>query len=78
MLNVVINNVIVLLELKNPIKKKVTFRDKKYGKIIGVEKSSKNPLNLIQDVYLVDYLKFNFLNISQLCDKGNKVTFNST
>ena len=30
------------------------------------------------DVYLSDRLKLSQFSISQLCDKGNKVTFNST
>ena len=29
----------------------------------------------IEDVLLVDGLKHNLLNVSQLCDKGNRVTF---
>ena len=64
------------------IKKKghgsVTFGDKSMGKIIGVGKIGKDPSNSIDNVYLVDGLKFNLLSISQLCDKGNLVTFAST
>ena len=64
------------------IKKKghgsVTFGDKSIGKIMGVGKIGKDPDNSIENVYLVDGLKFNLLSISQLCDKGNLVTFDST
>ena len=31
---------------------------------------------IIEEVALVDGLKHNLLSISQLCDKGNSVTFN--
>ena len=53
----------------------ITLGDKGKCNIIGVGKIGNNISNLINDVYLVDGLKFNLLSISQLCDKGNKVTF---
>ena len=53
----------------------ITLGDKGKCNIIGVGKIGNNISNLIDDVYLVDGLKFNLLSISQLCDKGNKVTF---
>ena len=56
----------------------VTFGDKSIGKTIGVGRIGKDPSNSIDNVYLVDGLKFNQLSISQLCDKGNLVTFDST
>ena len=64
------------------IKKKehgnVTFGDKSMGKIIGIGKVSKDLSESIDNVYLVDGLKFNLLSISQLCDKGNLASFDST
>ena len=67
---------IVFLEFTESNQGKVTFGDRKYGKIIGIEKVDKNCSNSIENVYLANGLKFHLLSISQLCDKGNKVTFN--
>ena len=53
----------------------ITLGDKGKCNIIGIGKIGNNISNLIDDVYLVDGLKFNLLSIAQLCDKGNKVTF---
>ena len=49
----------------------VSFRGKDKGKIIGIGKVC----DLIDDVFLVDGLNHNLLSISQLCDKGYRVTF---
>lgn len=65
-------------ELKREFHGTVTFGDKSKGKIIGVGKIGKNSQNLLDHVYLVDGLKYNLLSISQLCDKGNRVSFEST
>ena len=53
----------------------VTFRDNSKCKIIG--KGSIGSINsiAIHNVLLVEGLKFYLLSISQLCDKGHKVTF---
>ena len=63
------------------IKKKghgsITFGDKGLGKIISIEKIGKDPSNSIDNIHLVDGLKFNILSITQPCDKGNLVTFDS-
>jgi len=56
----------------------VTFGDKGIGKIIGVEKIDNDPSNSVDNIYLVDGLKFNLFSISQLRDKGNLETFDST
>ena len=52
------------------IKKKrhgsVTFGEKSIGKIMSVGKIGKDLANSIENVYLVDGLKFNLLSISQL------------
>ena len=44
---------------------------------IGKGKVGKSYHHYIEKVLLVKGLKHNLLSISQLCDKGNKVTFNS-
>ena len=56
---------------------KVVFGDNNKGKIVGVGKVGKNVSNSIEDVMLVKGLEHNLLSVSQLCDKGNKVTFDS-
>ena len=56
----------------------VTFGDKGICKIIDSGKIGTDPSNSIDNVYLVDGLKFNLLIISQLCDMGNFKTFDST
>ena len=53
----------------------VTFGDNSNGKIIGIGNVGKDPSPIIEIVLLVDGLKYNFLSISQLCDRGNKVIF---
>ena len=39
------------------------------GKIIGIGQVSKKDSTNIEDILLVDGLKHNLLNVSQLCDK---------
>ena len=53
----------------------VTFGDNAKGKIIGIGDIDNNSHIIIENVLLVDSLKHNLLNISQLCDKGFKVIF---
>jgi len=64
------------------IKKKkygsMTFDDNKVSKIIRIGKIGKDPSKSLENVYLIEGLKFNFLSISQLCDEGNNVIFNSS
>ena len=55
----------------------VTYGDNNKGKILRVGKVSKTPSTSIENILLVDGLKHNLLSISQLCDKGNRVTFDS-
>ncbi len=55
----------------------VTFGNNAKGKIIGIGKVGKNSSLCIENVLLVDGLKHNLLSISQLCDKGYRVTFKS-
>ena len=72
------SNVSLFTEIKKIEHENVIFGDKGVGKIIGVGKIGKDPSNYIDNVYLVDGLKFNLLSISQLCNKGNLVTFYSS
>ena len=53
----------------------VTFGDNSKGKIISIGNIGGNPFPLIENIFLVDKLKYNMLSISQLCDKGYKVNF---
>ena len=54
----------------------ITFGDDSKGYTMGYGLISKDNV-IIEEVALVDGLKHNLLSISQLCDKGNLVTFNS-
>ena len=54
-----------------------TYRDNNKEKILGIGKVGKTPSTSIENVLLVDGLKHNLLSISQLCDKRNRVTFDS-
>ncbi|KAL8155757.1 hypothetical protein AgCh_000968 [Apium graveolens] len=54
----------------------ITFRDDNKGYTLGCVLISKDNV-IIEEVALVDGLKHNLLNVIQLCDKGNSVTFNS-
>ena len=56
----------------------VTFGDNGKGKILGHGKIKITPSTFIENVLLVDNLKHNLLSISQLCDKGFKVIFESS
>ena len=56
----------------------VTFGDNSKGYIIGkgdVSNYGTSNLPLISNVLLVKNLKHNLLSISQLCDKGLKISF---
>ena len=55
----------------------VTFRENLKGKIIGSEKVGKNLSSYIDDVIFVEGLAYNLLSISQLCDKGHKILFDT-
>ena len=54
------------------------FGDNEKGRIIGHGSIGNNSSSLIENVLLVDGLKHNLLSISQLCDKGFKVVFESS
>ncbi|XP_049369479.1 uncharacterized protein LOC125834371 [Solanum verrucosum] len=53
----------------------VSFGDGKNGLILGVGKIGRSMKHSIDSVYYVSGLKYNFLSVSQICDKGNKVRF---
>ena len=54
----------------------VTFGDNSKGKIIGVSNIKGKSSPFIKKVFLVNNLKYNLLNISQLYVKGYKIVFN--
>jgi len=67
--------------LKNFTRKnggRVTVGDNTKGKILGVGDVGNGTSPLIENVFLVDNLKHNLLSISQLCDKGYRVIFESS
>ena len=53
----------------------MTFGDNGKRHIIGVGKIHITPSTFIENVLYVRGLKHNLINISQLCDKGYKVSF---
>jgi len=55
----------------------VTYGDNNKGKILGVGKVTSSSSTVIKNVLLLEGLKHNLLSISQLCDKGPKVIFES-
>ena len=55
----------------------VTFGDNAKGKVIGIGKVGSPNSSCIDDKLLVSGLKHNLLSVSQLCDKGYKVSFDS-
>ena len=66
----------LLKEFKERAGPSITFGDDSKGFTMGYGLISKENV-IIDEVALVDGLKHNLLSISQLCDKGNSVTFNS-
>ena len=55
----------------------VTFGENSKEQIIGSGEVGKNLSSCIDDVMLVEGLVYNLLSISQLCDKGHKVLFDT-
>ncbi|MCQ3986251.1 hypothetical protein FK507_28625, partial [Klebsiella pneumoniae] len=53
----------------------MTFGDNSKRKIISEGSIGKTSSPIIENVLLVEGLKHNLLSISQMCDKGNHVTF---
>ena len=66
----------IMLDAKNG--GMVTFGDNGKGKIIGIGNVGITPSKYIENILLVDGLKHNLLSISQFCDKGYKIIFESS
>ena len=56
----------------------MTFGDNGRDNILGIGKIGKNFASSIKNVYLVDGLKYNWLNISQCYDKDNHIWFDDS
>jgi hypothetical protein len=56
-------------------KEYVTFGDDKKGKVIGTDVIKVNSCFTLNDVALVDRLRYNMLSVSQLCDADLSVLF---
>ena len=56
----------------------VTFGDDHKGRIIDIDKIKITPSTFIENILLVDKLKYNLLSISQLCDVGFNVNFKTS
>jgi hypothetical protein len=56
-------------------KEYVTFRDDKKGKVLGNRVIKVNDCFTLNDVALVDRLRYNLLSILQLCDADLSVLF---
>ena len=66
----------LLTEFEERAGPSITFGDDSKGYTVGYGLISKDNV-IIEEVALVEGLKHNLLSISQFCDKGNSVTFNS-
>jgi len=53
----------------------VTYGDNNRGRILGVGDIGSGNKVIIKDVLLIEGLKHSLLSISQLCDRGYKITF---
>jgi hypothetical protein len=53
----------------------VTFRDDKKGKVLGTSVIKVNDFFTLNDVALVDRLRYNLLSVSQVCDADLSVLF---
>jgi hypothetical protein len=56
-------------------KEYVTFGDDKNGKVLGASVINVNDCFTLNDVALVDRLRYNVLSVSQLCDADLSVLF---
>jgi hypothetical protein len=59
-------------------KEYVTFEDDKKGKVLGTDIIKVNDLFSLNDVALVDRLRYNLLSVSQLCDVDLSVFFHKS
>jgi hypothetical protein len=53
----------------------VTFGDDKKGKVLGTDVIKVNDYFTLNDVALMDRLRYNLLSVSQLCDADLSVLF---
>ena len=67
----------LFIELKAKSGGEITFGDNSKGHIEGIGCIGNNFSTLIENILLVGGLKHNLFSISQLCDKGHKVIFES-
>jgi hypothetical protein len=58
-------------------KEYVTFEDDKKGKVLGTDVIKVKDCFILNDVALVDRLRYNLVSISQLCDADLSVLFAS-
>jgi hypothetical protein len=56
-------------------KEYVTFGDDKKGKVLGTDVIKVNDYFTLNDVALVDRLRYSLLSVSQLCDADLRVLF---
>jgi hypothetical protein len=56
----------------------VTFRDGKKGKVLGTDVIKVNDFFTLNDVILVDMLRYNLLSISQLVDADLSMPFHKS
>jgi hypothetical protein len=56
----------------------VTFGDEKKGKVLGTDVIKVNDCFTLNDVALVDRLRYNLLSVSQLCDADLSVLFHKS
>ena len=65
----------VFVTLKMKERGMVTFGDDEKGHIIGIGKIQITPHTCLENVLYILGLKHNLISISQLCDRGYKVSF---
>jgi hypothetical protein len=59
-------------------KEYVTFGDDKKGKVLGISVIKVNDCFTLNDVALVDWLRYNLLSVSQLCDADMSMLFHKS
>jgi hypothetical protein len=59
-------------------KEYVTFGDDKKGKMLGTDVIKVNDCFTLNDIVLVDRLRYNLLSVSQLCDADLNVLFHKS
>jgi len=67
----------MFIDFKRKEKGFVFYDDNNQGKILGKSVVGNPSTTTIKDVMLIDGLKHNLLSISQFCDNGFAITFNT-